>query len=436
MALSEVPAVTVSPPVVYVGPSLREDDVRRYLPGCQPMPPVRRGDLYRDRLLGFNVFVILDGVFAQELAISPRETIDVARDGGLVVGASSMGAMRAAECWPVGVQGVGSVYRLFRRGSLTSDADVAVAFSPDHPFEPMSVPLINVRYALSRCVRDRSVSRSVADRLLRAATGIFFSDRTWDLLFRAADVTDADGSLRAALQQHDLKRMDAIRALTVVQRRITSSPTLLDDDGARRGRQFQSLQPREELHEVTGNDISIEDLWRWLAATGRYRRFPSALQASKPLPPARAALTEPKMNARDLKDATHRSRTSMRMARLLTRPDASLARAIMADMAVAGERDPLVFTLTAITRAVEWAQRRGLGSQPLHRHQVMAETARAHGFTDWDELRESLSGSALWPWIEHSVEQGALARRVRQELFAGSGQSGAALEDRAIQDCI
>jgi hypothetical protein len=136
------------------------------------MPPIRRGDLYRDRLLGFRVFVILDGVFGQELAVSPREAIDVARDGAVVVGACSMGAIRAAECWPAGVEGVGAVYRLFRRGALTSDAEVAVAFSPEPPYRPVSVPLVNVRYALSRCLRDRVLSRTIAEQHVISSTAI------------------------------------------------------------------------------------------------------------------------------------------------------------------------------------------------------------------------------------------------------------------------
>ena len=66
------------PPVVYAGPTLHSDEVSDLLPRAQVMPPVRRGDLYRDRLLGFDVLVILDGLFQQELAISPREVIDMA----------------------------------------------------------------------------------------------------------------------------------------------------------------------------------------------------------------------------------------------------------------------------------------------------------------------------------------------------------------------
>src|SRR5712691_12195122 len=96
-----------APPIVYVGPTLSASTVKALLPSSDIRPPIARGYLYRDREAGGAVFVILDGVFTQHLAISPREVVDVACDNALVIGASSMGALRAAECWPVGVQGVG-----------------------------------------------------------------------------------------------------------------------------------------------------------------------------------------------------------------------------------------------------------------------------------------------------------------------------------------
>jgi len=68
--------------------------------------------------------VIIDGVFHQEPAVPPREILDVLEDGAVIVGASSMGALRAAECWPAGMRGVGTIYRLYRRGALKSDDEV------------------------------------------------------------------------------------------------------------------------------------------------------------------------------------------------------------------------------------------------------------------------------------------------------------------------
>ena len=114
----------IASPVVYTGITLTAEDVHKVIPNARVRPPISRSDLYTDRIIGNSLFVIIDGVFQQREAISPREVIDVAMSGAIVVGASSMGALRAAECWPAGVRGVGSIYRLFRRGILDSDDEV------------------------------------------------------------------------------------------------------------------------------------------------------------------------------------------------------------------------------------------------------------------------------------------------------------------------
>ena len=108
--------------------------MKRWAPQAQLLPPIARGDLYRSRSLGFNVFLILDGVFLERLAISPREIIDVVRDEATVFGAASMGAIRAASAGRWGCEGVGSIYRLYRRGVLASDDEVAVTFSTQRPY--------------------------------------------------------------------------------------------------------------------------------------------------------------------------------------------------------------------------------------------------------------------------------------------------------------
>ena len=54
----------------------------------------------------------------------PSEVVAALRDGARVLGAASMGAIRAAECWPAGMQGVGAVYSLYRLGVISDDDEV------------------------------------------------------------------------------------------------------------------------------------------------------------------------------------------------------------------------------------------------------------------------------------------------------------------------
>ncbi|HET6339951.1 MAG TPA: TfuA-like protein [Polyangiales bacterium] len=289
----------IGAPLVYVGPTLSRDAVQHAYPGCIIRPPVRRGDLYRDRMLRGAVFVILDGVFFQDEAISPREILDVIADGALVVGASSMGALRAAECWPAGMRGVGSIYRLFQAGALSSDDEVAVAFSG----EASSVALVNVRYAARQVVRARQLIPGEAIQLVHAAAEMFYEDRHWPLLLKAAGLADRP-QLQAALSNHDLKATDAKRALARVRRWLRADPALLERPRSSTRAFSPSEAHRERGHDAlacavaanreraagpdltrapTGADLTNDtrlQLARWLFASGRYLRYADVLIAA------------------------------------------------------------------------------------------------------------------------------------------------------------
>ncbi len=219
-------------PIVYLGPSLPRHEAEVLLPGGDFRPPIRRGDLYRARKEGGSVFLIVDGVFMQEHAISPREVVDVVKDGARVVGASSMGALRAAECWPAGMHGVGAIYRLFRRGSLTSDDEVAVVFDPQGE-RPASLALVNARHAVGRALRQGHLTRPEAERLVRTAEESFYAERTWRVLLKRAGLQDGK-HLERLLSGWDLKADDARRGLRYVARSLAAAPTR--EKGSRPGR--------------------------------------------------------------------------------------------------------------------------------------------------------------------------------------------------------
>jgi hypothetical protein len=268
-----------SAPVVYVGSTLTAEEVRHVLPEAIVRPPARRLDLYRDRAFGASTFVIIDGVFFQQLAIAPREVLDLLADGARVIGASSMGALRAAECWPRGMIGKGAIYRLFKRGWLQSDDEVAVSFRPDRP-EHGSVALVNVRYAARCAVRARLLSQTQARALLSAAQALFFADRHWPRILADARIS-ADETLRAALEGYDLKRADARRCL----RYVASLPPQPSAPHV--------MVPRDHTRERTADPTqhaphdAAAKLADWLLLSGRYRRcVPKAAREPLDAPPS------------------------------------------------------------------------------------------------------------------------------------------------------
>ena len=93
----------------------------------------------------YDVFVILDGEFGQNMSVSPKEILGLLERGKTVIGASSMGALRASELDRSGMIGVGWVYDYFRRCAIRRDADVALVYSP-FDFKPMTVPIVDLEY--------------------------------------------------------------------------------------------------------------------------------------------------------------------------------------------------------------------------------------------------------------------------------------------------
>src|SRR4051794_11249106 len=112
-------------PVVFLGPSLPREDAERLLDG-EYRRPIRRGDL-ADVPAGSPVLII-DGEFDQSFSVSPREILAQLDRGTAVFGASSMGALRAAELAPCGMQGIGWVFESYRSGRIAGDDEVALTF--------------------------------------------------------------------------------------------------------------------------------------------------------------------------------------------------------------------------------------------------------------------------------------------------------------------
>ncbi|MEV7304560.1 TfuA-like protein [Streptomyces clavifer] len=95
-----------------------------------------------------------------------------------VIGAASIGALRAAELAPYGMLGVGSVYAAYHRGDITADDEVAVGQAPDGQWEALTWPLVNLRSVL-RLAQEAGAQVSVSPRVSRRSpTGVRGPGRT------------------------------------------------------------------------------------------------------------------------------------------------------------------------------------------------------------------------------------------------------------------
>jgi hypothetical protein len=200
-------------PVVFLGSSLPVAEAAKIL-DAHYRPPVRRGDV--DRLLQKrrpSTIAIIDGEFFQSLAISPKEILRAIERGVGVWGASSLGALRAAELAPLGMTGVGTVFELYRSGRVIADDEVAVAYSREDG-RPLSEAMINIRVALNQARREGVIERAAARRLIAVARALYFPDRSWPGLWHKAASWMPKRDLDALRQyiaraKPDVKRDDA-----------------------------------------------------------------------------------------------------------------------------------------------------------------------------------------------------------------------------------
>jgi hypothetical protein len=381
--------------VAFVGPSISRAEAERECPGLDVRPPARRDDLYRERERGAWGFLLIDGVFMQDDAVSPREVVDVLEDGVLFLGAASMGALRAADCWPAGARGVGLIYRLFRRGVLASDEEVAVAVKGDGSDAAVSLPLVNVRYAVSLAVRRRLMARAVAHEVVNAAAAIFYPERTWhDVLRRVGPLAPGVADFCAGL---DLKRDDARRALRHARGMLADADAL----GARHRRRSdgafaRSEATRERAYDATGGADAERlpgHLLDWLIGSGRLARY---------RPPASwpSSATAAELDA--------------------------FAQATWRELGEANQLDAELMRLTAVERAAAAADAAGLTPGVGDVQCAEAEIVKRHAARSWTRLLASPSGRRFAAQIAAARERLARAKRMRHAWFdAGAPPSGA-----------
>ena len=270
-------------PIVFLGPSLPLEEAKRYL-RAEYRAPCRRGDMETCR--AGEVVGIIDGVFDQQLSVSPREIFEAIDRGVTIYGSSSMGALRALEV--PGMRGIGNVFEMYRRGDIDSDDEVALLFDPVR-LVPVTVPLVNVRYSLKALGRSELLPPDCIERVLEAACRLHYTERTYERIADEAgwrDGTAGQRELIGLLRRFDVKAEDA-RVLLDHLASEAKGPRSAEDHSARAqggsGRRLVhrssapslSLErPPEADGEIliweTGDRVEMNDLLEFLKVTGQF----------------------------------------------------------------------------------------------------------------------------------------------------------------------
>ncbi|MEU8276711.1 TfuA-like protein [Microbispora bryophytorum] len=214
--------------VVFTGPTISGDEVLSVLPQARVRPPVARGDLLAETWSADDTAVIIDGYYRERLSVGHKEILWLLDEGVHVIGAASMGALRAAELSPYGMSGAGTVFDMYATGEVDGDDEVAVVHGPaDRGYPAGTVALVNIRYGCREGARTGLIPAAAGERIVRAAKALPFMRRSWRELDAAADSGDRDHL--ATLQwligtgEWDVKRLDAMAALRAVGGRTTEA---------------------------------------------------------------------------------------------------------------------------------------------------------------------------------------------------------------------
>ena len=201
--------------VAFAGPSVRPEE-RAAFPEVEWRGPAEAGDLLRLPVGRPVTVCLIDGYFDHRPAVRHKEILLLLSEGVPIVGGSSIGALRAVEMAPFGMQGVGAIYQAYAQARIEGDDEVALAHGPEEwDWRPLSVPLVEVRATLCRALRTGVLDAEEARTVREAAATIHYVDRTWEALLSAVPAT-AGGRLGAALPgvEVPLKRLDAIACLS------------------------------------------------------------------------------------------------------------------------------------------------------------------------------------------------------------------------------
>lgn len=210
-------------PAIFLGPSLRRAKAEQLI-DADFYPPAARGDIIRAVARDPSAIGLVDGYFKDGPTVLHKEILWAMHCGIPVFGASSIGALRAAELIEYGMIGIGTIFDYFRTGRLNRDDEVAVVHAPmELEFLPLSEALVNIR-ATVEFLDGRGLLRSeIAARLVQVAQRIFYPNRSFvELCKRAINegaIPDDDAYLELLMANRvDLKAQDAIELVSVLSR--------------------------------------------------------------------------------------------------------------------------------------------------------------------------------------------------------------------------
>jgi hypothetical protein len=253
--------------VIFLGPSLPITEAKEILDAIY-LPPAKQSDLisavttYRPDIIG-----LIDGVFLTYPSVWHKEILYALEQGVAVYGASSMGALRAAETEAFGMVGVGEIYRMYASGELIDDDEVVTVHGlEDTGYRRFSEPMVNIRATFGRAKDEGIINDELCDQLTAIAKSIYFPERTFPAIFRKAATAGISPAKLEKIVQFvnttyvNLKQQDAILLLETLRDLPESVLQSKLCFTLARNQFFSSLYNRDRTVLRNGTAVSLGDI--------------------------------------------------------------------------------------------------------------------------------------------------------------------------------
>ena len=218
---------------IFTGPTLSPADASKVL-NATYLPPVQQGDIYRLALRQPRAIGIIDGYFEGVPAVRHKEILWAMTQGIQVFGSASMGALRAAELHPFGMQGIGEIFTAYQTGEFADDDEVAVVHGQRNTgYAVVTEAMANIRATLAHAGAKHIISTDTRQALIKIGKALFYKKR--DLHYRQLlkigteqglpnnELQLLSGWLTA--QRVDQKRDDALAMLYAIKDVLSSAAT-------------------------------------------------------------------------------------------------------------------------------------------------------------------------------------------------------------------
>jgi len=258
--------------VVFLGPTLAVADAQAQLDAIY-LPPAREASvLSAVHIYEPDVIGLIDGVFLQELSVWHKEILYALEHGITVLGASSMGALRAAELSSFGMIGVGWIYQQYASGALQDDDEVALAHvSGEFGYRKQSEPLVNIRATLLSAIEKKLIDGALYEELVACVKSIYFQERNLDRMFAAWAARGFSPALLEKLRCHiqndyvDVKRNDAIQLLETIRHLGSDGRRPHAGVALRRTQAFETAYHRDRSVRHLGRELRLSTIARYAA---------------------------------------------------------------------------------------------------------------------------------------------------------------------------